>query len=247
MLDFIVAHDYDEMSALAAARVVSALKKKPGLVMAVPTGGTPIGLLAYLSRQAQEGKADFSQSYSFNIDEYIPLKKDNPQSYYYFLQQHFYQHANIQVDHTFVPDVLVNDLQAECTRYEQIIQQHGDFDMTILGIGHDGHIGFNEPHLTHSPLCHVIDLNEETIEANARFFDCKEDVPRQAITLGMGTILRSKEIVLIANGKSKAAVMKQLHDCTLVDPLFPASFLLLHPNVTIICDRDAAALINVQR
>lgn len=244
MLNFTITETYDEMSALAAVRIARALMNKPNLVMALPTGGTPVGLLAEMSRMAKNGEADFSHACSFNIDEYIPLKKDDPQSYYYFLQQHFYQHANIPAKNTFVPDILANDLTAECARYEREIQAHGDFDITILGIGHDGHIGFNEPHATHSPVCHIIDLNEETIDANARFFARKEDVPQQAITLGMGTILRSKEIVLIANGKSKAAVMKQLHDCTRIDPLFPASFLLMHPNVTIICDREAASLIH---
>lgn len=244
MLNFIITETYKEMSELAANRIAIALAKKPDLVMALPTGGTPVGLLEEMSRMAKSGEADFSQSKSFNIDEYIPLKKDDPQSYYWFLEHYFYQHANIPSENTFVPNVLADDLTAECARYEHEIQSHGDFDITILGIGHDGHIGFNEPHATHSPVCHIINLNKETIEANSRFFSRKEDVPLQAITLGMGTILRSKEIVLIANGKSKAAVMKQLHDCTRIDPLFPASFLLMHPDVTIICDREAASLIN---
>mgnify|MGYP000887674861 CR=1 FL=1 len=244
MLNFIITDTYEKMSALAAERITLALNKKPNLVMALPTGGTPIGLLAEMSRQAQNGTADFSCAFSFNIDEYIPLPKDDPQSYYYFLQQHFYQHANIPGENTFVPNVLAQDLHAECARYERQIQSHGDFDITVLGIGHDGHIGFNEPHATHSPVCHIIDLNDETIAANARFFASKDDVPQQAITLGMGTILRSKEIVLIANGKSKAEVIRQLHHCTRIDPLFPASFLLMHPNVTIICDREAASLIS---
>ncbi|MDG1640571.1 glucosamine-6-phosphate deaminase [Klebsiella huaxiensis] len=244
MLNFIITETYKEMSELSANRIAIALAKKPDLVMALPTGGTPVGLLEEMSRMAKSGEVNFSQSKSFNIDEYIPLKKDNPQSYYWFLEHYFYQHANIPSENTFVPNVLADDLTAECARYEHEIQSHGDFDITILGIGHDGHIGFNEPHATHSPVCHIIDLNEETIEANSRFFSRKEDVPLQAITLGMGTILRSKEIVLIANGKSKAAVMKQLHDCIRIDPLFPASFLLMHPDVTIICDREAASLIN---
>lgn len=243
MLNFTVTEKYDAMSALAAWRVAKALERKPKLVMALPTGGTPIGMLQEMSRMAQQKKVDFSQAYSFNIDEYIPLKKEDPQSYYWFLDHYFYQHANLPVENRFVPDVLADDLLTECARYEQAIVDHGDFDLTVLGIGHDGHIGFNEPHATHSPVCHIIDLNEETIEANARFFTHREEVPRQAITLGMGTILKSKEIVLIANGLSKAQVMKQLFDCRRVDPLFPASFLLLHPDVTIICDQEAASLI----
>ncbi|HAT2612130.1 TPA: glucosamine-6-phosphate deaminase [Kluyvera intermedia] len=247
MLNFIITQSYEEMSALAARRVAKALARKPDLVMALPTGGTPVGLLAEMSRMAQEKEADFSRAFSFNIDEYIPLKKDDPQSYYWFLDHHFYQHANVPPENRFVPDVLAKDLNEECARYERAIVDHGDFDMTVLGIGHDGHIGFNEPQATHSPVCHVINLNEETIEANARFFSRQEDVPRQAITLGMGTILKSKEIVLIANGKSKAQVMKQLHDCTAIDPMFPASFLLLHPNVTVMCDNEAASLISSLR
>lgn len=244
MLNFIITDTYEEMSALAAERIALALNKKPDLVMALPTGGTPVGLLAEMSKMEKSGAADFSCAFSFNIDEYITLPKDDPQSYYYFLQQHFYQHANIPGENTFVPDVLAQDLNAECARYERLIQSHGDFDITVLGIGHDGHIGFNEPQMTHSPVCHLIDLNAETIAANARFFASKEEVPQQAITLGMGTILRSEEIVLIANGKSKAEVIRQLHQCTRIDPLFPASFLLMHADVTIICDREAASLIS---
>ncbi|EPG6799331.1 MULTISPECIES: glucosamine-6-phosphate deaminase [Klebsiella] len=244
MLNFIITDTYEKMSALAAQHIAQELNKKPDLVLALPTGGTPVGLLAEMSRMAKDGEADFSCALSFNIDEYIPLAKNDPQSYYYFLQQHFYQHANMAEENTFVPDILAPDLQAECARYERLIQSHGDFDITVLGIGHDGHIGFNEPHATHSPVCHIIDLNEETIAANARFFASQDEVPRQAITLGMGTILRSKKIVLIANGKSKAEIIKQLHQCTRIDPQFPASFLLMHADVTIICDRDAASLIS---
>ncbi|MGK9173695.1 glucosamine-6-phosphate deaminase [Yokenella regensburgei] len=243
MLNFTIAQNYQEMSRLAAHRVAKALEHKPALVMALPTGGTPVGLLQEMSRMARDEQLDFSRAFSFNIDEYIALKKEDPQSYYWFLDHYFYQHASLPLENRFVPDVLAADLLAECARYEQTIQAHGDFDLTVLGIGHDGHIGFNEPHATHSPVCHVVDLNEETIKANARFFARREDVPRQAITLGMGTILRSKEIVLIANGVSKAPVMKQLYECATIDPLFPASFLLLHPDVTIICDREAASLI----
>lgn len=245
MINFIITETYEDMSVLAAKHVALALKNKPDLVMAIPTGGTPVGMLAEMSRMAKEGAADFTRTLNFNIDEYIPLHKDDPQSYYYFLQHHFYQHAHIPAENTFVPDVLADDLQAECARYEQTIRDHGDFDIALLGIGHDGHIGFNEPHPIHSPVCHVINLNEETIAANARFFAHKEDVPKQAITLGIGTILRSKAIVLIANGQSKAEVIKQLQTCKHVDPLFPASFLLLHPNVVVICDRDAASQLNV--
>ena len=244
MLNFIITDTYEKMSALAAERIAIALKRKPDLVMALPTGGTPVGLLAEMSRMAKNGETDFSCAFSFNIDEYIPLPKNDPQSYFYFLQHHFYQYATIPVENVFVPNVLAADLQAECVRYERLIQSHGDFDITVLGIGHDGHIGFNEPHATHSPVCHIIDLNEETIEANARFFTNKNEVPQRATTLGMGTILRSKEIVLIANGKSKAEVIKQLHQCTRIDPQFPASFLLMHADVTIICDREAASLIS---
>lgn len=245
MLNFIITETYEEMSVLAAKKVADALTNKPTLVMALPTGGTPVGMLAEMSRMAKEGAADFTQAFAFSIDEYIPLCREDPQSYYYFLHQHFYRYANIPEKNIFVPNVLANDLNDECVRYEQAIQDHGDFDIVILGIGHDGHIGFNEPNPVHSPVCHIVDLNEETIAANARFFAHQDDVPQQAITLGMGTILRSKEIVLIANGQSKAEVIKQLHHCTQVDPLFPASFLLLHPNVVVICDREAASLINL--
>lgn len=234
----IITKDYQEMSQLTARIIADEIKKKPNMAFAIPTGGTPIGTLQELVNIYNKEKLDFSKLKCFNIDEYVSLEKEHEQSYYYFLNHYLYQKTNISPSNTYVPNVF-NDLEKECHDYEKIIQEHGNFDFILLGIGEDGHIGFNEPQALHQAYCHVQKLDQSTIEANSRFFEKKEEVPKHAITLGMATILKSKKIVLIANGKKKANVIKKLLSTQEINPLFPASFLLLHNDVTIICDQDA--------
>jgi len=237
-MNCITAPDYKEMSSICAHLIAEEIRKKADLNFAVPTGGTPVGTLEELVRIAQSTNLDLSRINCFNIDEYIALGKDHPQGYYCFLDRYLYRPAGIDQVRTFVPDVF-GDLQEECRRYEQLIRDMGGFDLILLGIGEDGHIGFNEPAPIYEENVHVTDLDSSTVKANARFFEKEEDVPRQAVTLGMGTILKSAKIILIASGKKKAKAIRRLLDVSTIDPTLPASFLRLHRDVTIIIDSEA--------
>lgn len=241
-MEFIIKENYEEMSREAADLMAGLLRKNPALVAALPTGGTPERPLALLAEKHKTEGIDFSRMKSFNIDEYVPLQKDDPQGYYYFLDQYLYSKVNMDYENTFVPDVNL-DIGEACAAFEQRIEAAGYFDFILLGIGNDGHIGFNEPASFYYEKTHLVDLDQDTIEANSRFFEKTEDVPTQAITLGMGTILKTKKIVLIANGPQKAEGIKKLYQETTIYPEFPASFLRLHRDVTIIVDKEAAACI----
>ena len=240
-MEWIVTKDYKSMSDTAADMIVEEIKKNQHLCIALPTGGTPIGTLENLAAVYNERNLDYSKLRCFNIDEYVSLGKDHEQGYYYFLNNHLYSKTNIDLSKTYVPDVFAKDLEFEAELYEGMIQENGYFDLILLGIGEDGHIGFNEPSIVHEAICHVADLDNSTIDANARFFENKTEVPKQAITLGIGTILKAKKIILIANGKKKSDVIKKLAITNEIDPKFPASFLLTHPDVTIICDKEAVS------
>lgn len=230
-----------EMSQLVSQIIIQEIIRKPDMKIAIPTGSTPIGTLEEIVRIFKEGYLDFSQLKCFQIDEYIGLDKTHPQSYYYFLNNYLYKHTNIQKEHIFYPNVF-NNLEEACQNYEDIICKNGYFDFILLGIGEDGHIGFNEPTSLHDSNCHIVQLNESTIRANSKFFKSHEEVPTRALTLGMGTILKSRKIVLIASGDKKAKVIHKLLSTDKVDPFFPASFLLLHSNVTIIYDENTCMI-----
>lgn len=243
-MDFLGGTTYEHMSELAATRIIDVIKNKPDCTIALPTGSSPIGVLEKLVEEYKQDRISYKNLKVFSIDEYVALPKDNEQSYYYFLNEYFYKHVDIQSENTFVPDVFSN-LEMESRKYEHKITIEGEFDLILLGIGHDGHIGFNEPADKLQLYCHVENLDYKTIEANARFFDTLDEVPKQALTLGIRTILMAKKIILIASGKSKAKVIKQLFETKELDPQFPASFLHLHRDVTIICDQDAMSEIGV--
>lgn len=241
-MKFIIKDNYEEMSREAADMMAQLLKENPKLVAALPTGGTPERPLELFAQKHQEENLDFSKMKSFNIDEYIPLAKDNPQGYYYFLNKYLYSRVNINYDNTFVPDI-TKDIDTACAEFEQKIEDAGNLDFILLGIGNDGHIGFNEPAPYYYEKTHLVNLDPDTIEANSRFFDHIDDVPTQAITLGMATILKAKKIALIANGEKKANGIRKLYEENTIYPEFPASFLRLHRDVTIIVDREAAKYI----
>lgn len=243
-MDFLGGTTYEHMSELAAIRIIDVIKNKPDCTIALPTGSSPLGVLEKLVEEYKQDRISYKELKVFNIDEYIALSKDNEQSYYYFLREHFYKHTDIQPENTFVPDVFSN-LEMESRKYEHKIALEGELDLILLGIGHDGHIGFNEPSDRLQLYCHVEDLGHQTIEANARFFTTFDEVPKQALTLGIRTILMAKKVILIASGKSKAEVIKKLFAAKELDPQFPASFLHLHKDVTIICDQDAMSEIGV--
>ncbi len=241
-MKFIIEDTYEAMSQKTADMMAEILRKNPKLVAALPTGGTPERPLELLAQKHKDENLDFSQMKSFNIDEYVPLAKENPQGYYYFLNEYLYSKVNINYDNTFVPDIS-KDIDTACAEFEQKIEDCGNLDFILLGIGNDGHIGFNEPAPFYYEHTHLVDLDQGTIEANSRFFDDIKDVPTQAITLGMATILKAEKIILIANGEKKANGIRKLFEETTIYPEFPASFLRLHRDVTIVVDKEAAKFI----
>lgn len=230
--------NYDEMSQKTANIIAAQITEKPDCVLGLATGSTPIGTYRKLIEKYKCGDLDFSEVKTANLDEYKGLKKDVEQSYFYFMNDNFFQHVNIEMKNTNIPDGTAVDGDAECQRYEKVIKTLGGVDLQLLGIGHDGHIGFNEPADAFDKKTHCVDLTEMTIEANTRFFNSMDEVPRQAYTMGIGTIMNARKVVLIASGKDKAAIMKAALYGP-VTPQVPASILQFHPDAIIIADEDA--------
>ena len=230
--------DYEEMSRKAAAVIASQIISKPDSVLGLATGSTPIGTYKHLVAAYKAGDLDVSQIKSANLDDYRGLTKDNDQSYYYFMNNHLFQHVNIDPANTNIPDGTNNDPDAECARYEEVIKSLGGVDLQLLGLGHDGHMGFNEPCDHFDKITHCVDLTEMTIEANKRFFASADDVPRQAYTMGCGTIMRAKKILILVSGADKADILYQVVNGP-VTPQVPASLLQFHPDVILIADEAA--------
>lgn len=236
------AKDYQEMSRKAANILSAQVILKPDSVLGLATGSTPIGMYDQLVEWYKKGDLDFSKVKTVNLDEYKGLTHDNDQSYYYFMHEHLFDRVNIDPANTNVPDGTEEDPEKECARYEKLIESMGGVDIQLLGIGHNGHIGFNEPDSTFAKTTHCVDLAESTIEANKRFFASVDDVPRQAYTMGIGTIMKAKKILLIVNGESKAdAVAKAFFGP--VTPEVPASILQFHSDVVVIGDSAALSKI----
>lgn len=230
--------DYDDMSRKAANIIAAQIITKPDCVLGLATGSTPIGTYARLVKQYQEGDLDFSQVTSVNLDEYKGLTKDNDQSYYYFMNDNLFSKVNIDTKRTFLPDGTEADSEKACAEYNQIIASVGGVDLQLLGLGHNGHIGFNEPGTTFEAQTHCVDLTESTIQANKRFFASIEDVPRQAYTMGIGTIMLAKKILIVVSGMDKAAIVKKAFFGA-ITPEVPASVLQLHRDVTVVADEAA--------
>ncbi len=230
--------DYEEMSRKAAAVIASQIIAKPDSVLGLATGSTPIGTYKNLVAAYNAGDLDFSQIKSANLDEYRGITKDNDQSYYYFMNHNLFQHVNIDPANTNIPDGTNSDADAECARYEKVIESLGGVDLQLLGLGHDGHIGFNEPCDHFDKTTHCVDLTEMTIEANKRFFASIDDVPRQAYTMGCGTIMKAKKILILVSGADKADILYQVVNGP-VTPQVPASILQFHPDVILIADEAA--------
>jgi glucosamine-6-phosphate deaminase len=235
----------EEMSLAAAEHFAARIKGKPGIVLGLATGSTPIKMYNALVRMVEEGQLDFSQVVTFNLDEYVGLAPDHDQSYRYFMDQHLFDRVNIARENTHVPDGLAPDMVAMCAAYEEAIKEAGGIDVQLLGIGGNGHVGFNEPGSARDSRTRVVGLTAETIRDNSRFFQNESEVPRQAISMGIATIMDSKEVVLIANGANKAeAVAKSVEGE--VTPDVPASFLQEHPNCTFLIDRAAAGRLSAR-
>ncbi len=234
--------NYKELSKKAANILAAEVIRKPECVLGLATGSTPIGTYEELIKLYNDGVLDFSHAKSVNLDEYKGLSRENDQSYYYFMNDNLFQHININKENTHVPNGLIEDAEAECANYESIIDGYGAQDIQLLGIGHNGHIGFNEPCDEFIKDTHCVDLAESTIEANKRFFADINDVPRQAYTMGINTIMKSKRILVLASGSDKAEIVKKAFFGP-VTPLVPASILQLHNDVVVIVDEEAGKLI----
>ena len=239
---FIVTKDYNDMSRKAANIISAQIITKPNCVLGLATGSTPVGTYKQLVEWYNKGDLDFSEVSTVNLDEYKGLDHDNDQSYYYFMMNNLFKHVNIDLSRTHVPDGTEPDSEKACADYEEIVRSYGGIDLQLLGLGHNGHIGFNEPSDNFAKVTHCVDLTESTIKANARFFEKIEDVPTQAYTMGIGTIFKAKRILLIASGKDKAEIVKKAF-CGPIVPQVPASILQLHPDVTVVLDEDAASLL----
>lgn len=244
-MKLIVAPDYAGICEKAADIFAAEIHRNPACVLGLATGSTPVGLYQALIRRYQEGALDFSKVQTFNLDEYCGLAGDHPQSYRYFMQKNLFDHVNIPPEHTHIPSGIAVDPEQECRRYDALIESCGGIDIQLLGIGHNGHIGFNEPD-DHFPVnSHLTRLTESTIQANSRFFASESEVPTHAITMGAGSILKAKKILLMASGEGKAEILCRSMTGP-VTPFVPASVLQLHRDVVILADEAAASLIRKQ-
>lgn len=239
-MNLMIASDYDDMSLKAANLILAQVTMKPDSVLGLATGSTPIGTYQQLIERFRAGDVDFSRVRTVNLDEYRGLTREDPQSYYYFMQEHLFSHINIAPDASFIPDGMNDDVQAVCDAYEETIRGLGGVDLQLLGLGNNGHIGFNEPGEVFEKETHCVDLARSTIEANARFFASVDDVPTQAYTMGIQTIMNAKKILVIVNGAGKAEILKKAFYGP-VTPQVPASILQMHPDVTVIADETACA------
>lgn len=238
-----VADDYKEMSRKAANIISAQVIMKPKCVLGLATGSTPIGTYDQLVEWYEKGDLDFKEITTVNLDEYKGLERNNDQSYYYFMNRHFFSRVNVPYENTHLPNGMETDIEKECIRYEKLIESVGGVDLQLLGLGHNGHIGFNEPCDVFEKDTHCVELQESTIEANKRFFESIDDVPRKAYTMGIGTIMRAKKILIVVNGKDKAEIVKKAFSGP-VTPKVPASVLQLHPDVTVVGDKEALSLIH---
>lgn len=238
------AKDYKDMSRKAANIISAQVIMKPNCVLGMATGSTPIGTYDQLVEWYSKGDLDFSEVTTVNLDEYKGLPRTNDQSYYYFMHQHLFDRVNIDPERTNVPNGMEPDAEKECGRYEELIRSLGGVDLQLLGLGHNGHIGFNEPGEAFEKETHCVDLTESTIEANKRFFASADDVPKQAYTMGIKTIMQAKKILIVVNGENKADIVERAFFGP-VTPEVPASILQLHNDVTLVGDEAALAKIGI--
>lgn len=237
-MNIIKVENYKEMSKHAATLLIKQINEKPNSVLGLATGSTPEGLYEELIHRYKEGEVSFKEVSTFNLDEYVGLSSDNEQSYNYYMHKLLFDHIDINDGQVHLPKGDAKDLQEECSQYEESIQQAGGVDIQILGIGVNGHIGFNEPGTSFSSKTHIVELDSSTREANARFFSSIDEVPTQAVTMGIDSIMQSKQIILMVSGTSKAEAVDKLINGTVTEDV-PASILQKHSNVTVIADKEA--------
>lgn len=239
----IVCENYELLSKKAAQIVASQIILEPKSIIGLATGSTPIGMYKNLIQMYKDGLIDFSKTKTFNLDEYYKLSIDNNQSYHYFMYENLFNHINIKEEHIFIPNGMSNDIDTECILYDKKIDDNGGIDIQVLGIGNNAHIGFNEPTINFNKGTHIVTLDDSTRKANARFFNSLDEVPKKAITMGTGSIFKSKKIMLLASGKNKAkAIYNTVYGK--ITPEVPSSILQFHKDVILILDKDAASLLN---
>ena len=234
--------DYEHMSRVTANLLSAQVIMKPDCVLGLATGSTPVGAYKQLVQWFQKGDLDFSEVTSVNLDEYKGLSPENDQSYRYFMNHNLFDHINIRKDHTFVPNGLEPDAEKACDDYNKIIHDLGGIDLQLLGLGNNGHIGFNEPSSSFEKETLCVDLTQSTIDANARFFSSLSEVPRQAYTMGIQTIMQAKKIVVAVSGQGKASIVKEAFFGP-ITPQVPASVLQLHSDVTVVGDEAALSML----
>jgi len=237
----IKAKDYNDMSRKAANVISAQVILKGNCVTGLDSTSTVTGIYNQLIDWYNKGDIDFSNVKSVNLDEYVGLSAENHQSYRYYMNANFFHHINISLENTHFPNGLAKDLEDECKKYDSLIQNLGGIDLQLLGLGHNGHIGFNEPDEAFEKLTHCVELKESTREANARFFDHEDLVPKYALTMGIKSIMQAKRIVLCVSGSHKADILKKVLTGP-VTPVIPGSILQMHPNLTVVADEDALRL-----
>ena len=241
MIQIVKVKDYATLSKKAAMFIAAEIVQRKSPVLGLATGSTPVGTYRELRMLFNEGKLDFSSVRSVNLDEYRGLSPEDPHSYRYFMNEELFNHVNIKKENTHVPDGRLADEKEACESYEKLIQSLGGIHLQLLGLGHDGHIGFNEPSESFPANTHCVKLTEETINANQRFFNSKDEVPKEAYTMGIGTIMGAEKILLLVSGKDKASILQKVLEGA-VSPEVPASILQFHKNVILIADEEALSL-----
>lgn len=241
-MKIISAPDYTAMSRKAANIISAQVILKPDSVLGLATGSTPVGVYRQLVDWYRKGDLDFAKVRTVNLDEYCGLAPDHPQSYRFYMESNLFSQVNIQPENTHLPDGLAQDPAAECVRYDHLISDLGGIDLQLLGIGHNGHIGFNEPDEAFGKMTHQVRLNERTVEANARYFASADEMPKFAYTMGIRAIMQARKILLVVNGSDKAEILMQALTGP-VTPTVPGSILQLHPDVTVVADEAALALL----
>lgn len=242
-MNIIKVKDYEEMSRKAALFIIKRVRKTPNMTLGLATGGTPEGMYQNIIMDYQQNNTSYSGITTFNLDEYVGLDGLNPNSYRYYMNTQLFNHINIPKSSTYIPLGNASDSEKECARYEQLIKEKGGIDLQVIGIGGNGHIAFNEPGTSFQSRTHLIQLTASTRSANSIYFNHAEEVPTHAITMGISTILDSKEILLLASGEEKIEAIRRLQQDEISED-FPASILKKHPNITIIADEVALSGLN---
>ncbi|WP_270584016.1 glucosamine-6-phosphate deaminase [Bacillus smithii] len=235
--------NYEEMSQKAAECIIRQVKEKPDSVLGLATGGTVTGTYQLLAKDHQKNGTSYRQILTVNLDEYIGIGSEHEQSYHFYMKKRLFDHIQIPPENTYLPDGQAEDLEEECKRYDERIESLGGIDLQLLGIGVNGHIGFNEPGTPFDSKTHIVELSESTRKANARFFNTLEEVPKKAITMGIETIMKSKKILLLASGLKKAPIIRKLFQEGITEEI-PASVLKKHENVVLIADEEALSLVD---